>query len=255
MIEIRSRSDGRVLYAAETAQDVRAAVVQAVASESNLRESDLSGANLSRANLRESDLYGANLRESNLRGANLGGASLYGADLYGASLRESNLSGANLYGANLGGADLSRANLYGANLGGADLSGANLSGADLRESDLYGANLRGANLRGASLSGANLSGASLAGTGILHVEGLPSGTATLIPEPDGWALQIGCWSGTTTELREMIARDNGWPEAEGAQIVERRPMLAALADMADAWAEAHSHLLAAVQETHRGKSE
>ena len=160
MIEIKSRFDGRVLYTAETAQDVRAAVTQAVAAKTGLR-----------------------------------GAYLDGADLGGA-----NLDGANLYGANLGGANL------------------------------YGANLRGA--------------------GILHVEGLPSGTATLIPEPDGWALQIGCWRGTITELREMIACDDGWPEAVGAQIAERRPMLAALADMADAWAAANPLRLEHVQEIH-----
>ena len=185
MIEIKSRFDGRVLYTAETAQDVRAAVTQAVAAKTGLRGAYLDGADLSRANL---------------GGANLGGANLYGA----------NLRGANLDGAYLGGA-----NLYGANLGGANL---------------YGANLRGA--------------------GILHVEGLPSGTATLIPEPDGWALQIGCWRGTITELREMIACDDGWPEAVGAQIAERRPMLAALADMADAWAAANPLRLEHVQEIH-----
>ncbi len=205
MIEIKSRFDGRVLYTAETAQDVRAAVTQAVAAKTGLRGAYLGGANLG--------------------GANLGGA---------------NLGGANLRGANLGGA-----NLGGANLGGADLDGANLGGANLDGANLDGANLRGANLRGANLYGANLRGA-----GILHIDGLPSGTATLIPEPDGWALQIGCWRGTITELREMIACDDGWPEAVGAQIAERRPMLAALADMADAWAAANPLRLEHVQEIH-----
>jgi uncharacterized protein YjbI with pentapeptide repeats len=213
VIEIRSRFDGRVLYAAETAQDVRAAVMQAVAAKSNLYAADLSGADLSRASLSGASLYAADLR----------GASLYAADLREADLRWADLRGA-------------------------DLSGANLSGASL-----YGANLSGASLYAADLVGANLSGASLYGAGILHVEGLPSGSSTLIPEPDGWVLQIGCWRGTTTELREMIARDDGWPEANPAQIVERRPMLAALADMADAWAAANPHLLERVQELHGTK--
>ena len=184
MIEIRSRFDGRVLYAAETAQDVRAAAVQAVAAESSL--------------------YGANLREADLRGA--------------------------------------------------DLRGANLRGANLREANLRGANLREADLRGADLYGANLRGADLHGAGILHIDGLPSGSATLIPDPDGWVLQIGCWRGTITELREMIARDDGWPEAVGAQIVERRPMLAALADMADAWAAVNQLLLERVRKLHGTKT-
>jgi uncharacterized protein YjbI with pentapeptide repeats len=107
----------------------------------------------------------------------------------------------------------------------------------------------GADLRGADLRGANLSGA-----GILHVEGLPSGSSTLIPDPDGWVIQIGCWSGTTTELREMIASDDGWPEAVGTQITDRRPMLAALADMADAWAAANPRPLGRVQELHGTKT-
>ena len=89
MIEIKSRWDGRILYTAESAQDVRAAVREAVASGANLYD-----ANLSRANL-----CGANLRGANLRGANLCDADLYDA----------NLSGANLSRADLSGADLSRA--------------------------------------------------------------------------------------------------------------------------------------------------
>ena len=91
MIEIKSRWDGRILYTAESAQDVRAAVREAVASGANLYD-----ANLSRANL-----CGANLRGANLRGANLCDADLYDA----------NLSGANLSRANLSRADLSRADL------------------------------------------------------------------------------------------------------------------------------------------------
>ena len=100
MIEIRNRWDNRVLYTAESAQDMRQAVEEAY---------------LRGANLRGADLSGANLHGANLHGANLRGADLHGADLYGA-----NLSGANLHGANLHGADL-----YGADLSGADLSGAN----------------------------------------------------------------------------------------------------------------------------------
>ena len=83
----------------------------------------------------------ADLREADLSGANLSGADLRRADLSGADL-----SGANLRGADLHGADLSEANLRGA-----DLRGANLHGADLNEASLSGADLRGANLRRADL--------------------------------------------------------------------------------------------------------
>ena len=84
-------------------------------------------ANLREADLSEANLYGANLREANLSEANLYGANLRKADLSWAylcliDLRKADLSEANLYGANLRKADLSEANLYGANLRKADLS-------------------------------------------------------------------------------------------------------------------------------------
>ena len=55
MIEIKSRWNGRILYTADLAQDVRAAVREAVASRANLSDAYLRDANLSGANL--SDAY------------------------------------------------------------------------------------------------------------------------------------------------------------------------------------------------------
>ena len=125
---------GRDLYVAESAGDVRAAVVEAVKARANLSGADLSGADLSGANLTRADLSRTNLYGANLSRANLYGTNLYGADLSRADLYGANLSRANLYGADLYGAYLSRANLSGA-----DLSRANLSRADLSRADLYGA--------------------------------------------------------------------------------------------------------------------
>lgn len=119
MIEIKRWTDGKVLYTAETASDVREAVIEARRGEVNLRE-----ANLRRANLWGADLRGADLGEADLREANLGEANLREANL-----GEADLGGANLWGADLGGADLREANLGGADLGGANLGGANLGGA------------------------------------------------------------------------------------------------------------------------------
>ena len=141
--------------------------------------------------------------------------------LYWADLREADLRGANLYWADLRGANLSWANLRGANLYGADLRGANLYGANLSWARLYGANLREANLRGASVSHPLLSCDT------------PSGRLTLVPLHDHWHLRIGCWTGTTDDLRTLIAGDD-WPEAEGAEQDKRRPVLAAIADLVDA---------------------
>ena len=141
-------------------------------------------------------LYRADLREADLRGANLSWANLYGANLSWAVLRGADLRGANLRGANLYGASLSWANLYGANL---------------READLYGA----------SVSHPLLSCDT------------PSGRLALVPLHDHWHLRIGCWTGTTDDLRTLIAGDE-WPEAEGAEQDKRRPVLAAIADLVDA---------------------
>ena len=109
----------------------------------------------------------------------------------------------------------------------ADLSGADLSGADLSGADLYRANLSGANL-------------------ILSVTGLPSGHAILTPTPQGWALRVGCWTGTIGGLREMIAKDTGWPEATGDEILKRRPGLELLAALCDDHAKRNQNALDAI---------
>jgi hypothetical protein len=123
MIEIKSRWDGKVLYTAENAQDVRAALVEAAG------------------------------KRAYLQGAYLQGADLQGADLQGADLQGADLQGAYLQGAYLQGADLQGAYLQGAYLQGADLQGADLQGADLQGADLQGAYLQGAYLQGADLQG------------------------------------------------------------------------------------------------------
>jgi len=69
-IEINHRwLNDTVLYTAENAQDVRAAVVEAVS-----RGADLGGADLRRAYLGGANLGGADLRGAYLGGADLGGA-------------------------------------------------------------------------------------------------------------------------------------------------------------------------------------
>ena len=156
-------------------------------------------------------------------------------NLLGANLSEANLRWANLNGANLRWANLIWANLYGANLCGADLCGADLSEADLRGANLSEANLNGANLYGARGE-------------VLAIDGLPSGPVRLIPTLDGWSLRIGCWGdGTATygpaALRDLIAGTD-WPEAEGDGQDQRRPGLAAVADLCDAHAAANPDLIA-----------
>ncbi|WP_461004687.1 pentapeptide repeat-containing protein [Trueperella pyogenes] len=151
-----------------------------------------------------------------------------------------------LQGANLRGANLWDANLRGANLWDANLRGANLRGANLRGANLRGANLRGANLRGANLWDANLRGANLQGNtsgSILQIAGLHPYSAVLTPTPKGWTLRVGCWRGTPATLRELAAQDHGWPEATGEEIVRRRPLLYAIADMCETHIANHQGLI------------
>ena len=61
MIEIKSWRDGRVLFTAKNATDVRQAVEEARKAGANLWAANLGGANLGAANLRDADLGGANL--------------------------------------------------------------------------------------------------------------------------------------------------------------------------------------------------
>ena len=133
--EIKNRFTGKVLFTCEVPDGMesgmitRHAVEEAISSGADLRNADLSGANLRNADLRNADLLGANLRNADLRNADLLGANLRNADLLGVDLRNANLRNANLRNANLRNADLL----------GVDLSGANLRCADLRNADLSGA--------------------------------------------------------------------------------------------------------------------
>lgn len=140
----------------------------------------------------------------------------------------------------LNGVDLRGADLHGADLSGIDLSWANLHGAYLRGVDLRGANLAGADLTGADLIRANLAGAAWDG---FCVDGIHPYRCLLVPTPDGWEVTVGCWSGTVTELRSLIASDDGWPEATGEQIAERRPPLSAFCDLCDVHMAAHPSVI------------
>ena len=137
--------------------------------------------------------------------------------------------------AHLHNADLRDANLRGANLRCSDLWGADLRDADLRDADLRDADLRDANLRDANLRDADLR--------VLTVDGLPSGRVALIPTCDGWDLNVGCWSGSVSDLEELIATNEGWPEASGEECDRRRPGLQALIALCLAHMDANTDII------------
>ncbi len=147
----------------------------------NLRGADLAGIDLGHPAWTPPDniatfvkLGGADLREANLTGANLSfvdldGANLHGADLSNANLKRAGLEHANLSETNLSGANLETAWLQHANLRKANLSGANLVTAYLDKAKLDGVILRGATLTQVSLRDTDLRNTDLRDVNMYYV--------------------------------------------------------------------------------------
>ncbi|MBW4564860.1 MAG: pentapeptide repeat-containing protein [Mojavia pulchra JT2-VF2] len=140
----------------------------------NLSNTRLIGANLSSTQLVGADLRGAVLENASLTGADLGDAKLHEADLYaarlgrviaiGTQMPHANLIKTDWQGADLSGADLERANLSNANLSATRLTGAVLRSAQMENVNLENADLSLVDLRGANVAGANFRGAVLSPT-------------------------------------------------------------------------------------------
>ena len=131
----------------------------------NLRSCKLIAGNLEsvsfpeNVDLRQSDLTGANLFGAELRGANLSGATLNDAILREvhanrATFRESAAQFADFENAYLDESVMSGANLTGSRFVQANLADSDFEDANLTNADFTGANLEGANLRNAILTGA-----------------------------------------------------------------------------------------------------
>ena len=117
----------------------------------NLRDSDLSGADLRWVNLRDSYLVKADFSKTDLRESDLSEA-----DISRANLNRANLSRAALFEADLSGADLSEAKLIMANLSGTRLIGANLCETNLSKVCLIRTQALETNFQRATLTGATI---------------------------------------------------------------------------------------------------
>jgi uncharacterized protein YjbI with pentapeptide repeats len=153
----------------------------AILMELNLQSAILVQCDMSHANLRFSQLDNAFLTNANLTRAsmlrvNLSGATMTDVDASGAFMFAADLGGAKLSGAILKDTDLTQANLAGADLYGANLSGAKLIEANLTKADLSSADLTSANLANADLAEANLAGAKVTPEQLAHVRSLRGAT-------------------------------------------------------------------------------
>ena len=158
-------------YSRQDMQDLRDADLTGA----DLAHADLKGAHLDGADLSYADLSYANLTQADLSWANLTHADLTHADLIIADLKKADLTHADLSGAYLTHANLRMANLFNADINDAYLEYADLSGADLRLADLSYADLTGAYLTQADLSvayltHADLTGANLQGAEFIHTD-------------------------------------------------------------------------------------
>jgi len=152
-------------------------------SHANLRDAQFTGADLDGtrfddADLRNARFVGVRLRRTSFARANTEGVRFVGASVSqgdvdgaagriilrectGCSLRGLDLHDADLRGIKVVGANLDDAKLAGAHLNDARLVGVSARDADLSRTDLRGANLMGANLRNARLAGATIGDAVL----------------------------------------------------------------------------------------------
>lgn len=143
----------------------------------------------------------------------------------------------------LGVESLSNSDLNCADLCLTDLRYADLRHTDLRYADLVAADLSYADLRYANLCDADFQYADLRFNllRLFYIDGIHRQPAYFWLTPEGWQTRIGCWSGTTESLRELIAQDGLWPEATDwsdateEQIERHRPLLERFADMCDAY--------------------
>jgi hypothetical protein len=118
-------------------EDTRLDLKQADLSHAELGYTDLHNADLDHARLTHADLLWVNLNHADLRHADLDHAALWVANLSGADLRQADLDHAQLDGASLIGADLRDVTDWsGADLSNADLSGANLRGGSPTQAQL-----------------------------------------------------------------------------------------------------------------------
>lgn len=127
------------------------------------KAADLRNVNLSSADLSNVPLQYANLKDATFVSTNLSGANLSGANIQNGVFLFSNLSGAQLQGAMANHAQFHQACLQGTHLSAADMSYADLSETDLQYAILQFVNFRHASLYLAKLDGANLKWVDLCG--------------------------------------------------------------------------------------------
>ncbi len=151
-----------------------------VLTDADMRDVELSGADLWGGQFDRARMGGARLSSADLRNASLCGSQLERADLSNARLARTRAKDCRFESAMLARADLEcalldRAILLSANLRDAKLARASLVGGDLSDAEIDGADFSGADLSGAVMSGLKLTtarfdGARFTGANLFHAD-------------------------------------------------------------------------------------
>ncbi|MFI7492979.1 pentapeptide repeat-containing protein [Micromonospora echinaurantiaca] len=147
----------------EGAYFVNVSVEMSLLREANLARADLRGLMANNAILQDANLRGARMQEADLEGVIGHGASLRGAQLNSATLRNSGFTEADAEGAKFEGAALDYAVFDNSIFNDCDMREASLIGTRARRASFVGGRLQKANLSKAHLQQSNFSDADLLG--------------------------------------------------------------------------------------------
>jgi len=140
----------------------------AVLTEARMQGAVLSGARMQGAVLAHARMQGTILADARMQGAVLVAARMQGAVLFKARLQGAVLRQARMWKADLDAARMQGADLEEARMQGAILTNATLQGANLNRADMQGADLYNARMQGADLRRAQMQGADLLAAQMQH---------------------------------------------------------------------------------------
>ncbi len=177
---------------------------------SNLKDANLSGADLSVTGLPNSNLDGAQLEKANLMRAWFTGSTMKKADFARVQAYRSGFSKVSADGASFASAELQRANFSGAKLTGADFQKAELGRANFDKVVLGDTNFTLANLSRAHFDAASVEGPinfDRAFMFLTDIEGLDLSNARGLLQPQ---IDLSCGD-DKTKLPPALKKPAGWP--------------------------------------------
>jgi serine/threonine protein kinase len=167
-VVIRSKDDGKVLFADPSAKDLKEAVVHAAERKISLSHADLRDAELTQIRLNSADLSFADLTGARLVQAKLTDVDLHNAILSGSRLTQATLMRVDMRNVKLDSSDLTQCRAPAINLSGADLSSVRMVQAGLENSSCVNTNFSYGMIGQANFDGANCSYANFTGVRTDH---------------------------------------------------------------------------------------